>query len=156
MKSYVIFICGYDPFGMERYRYTFGNRCLEVENLPLGDETVKIIVNTKGTDGDISAELKNVLFYLDYGITSSEYTRQLDDAVRTVKCSEERRHEYMVMMIHEMEVREEGREEGRILVLNSLVKDGVLTLTDAAKRANMTPAEFQGKAESAQNNHLSS
>ena len=57
------------------------------------------------------------------------------------------------MMIHEMEVREEGREEGRILVLDSLVKDGVLTLTDAAKRANMTPAEFQGKAESAQNNH---
>ena len=47
MKSYVIFICGYDPFGMERYRYTFGNRCLEVDNLPLGDETVKIIVNTK-------------------------------------------------------------------------------------------------------------
>ena len=46
MKSYVIFICGYDPFGMERYRYTFGNRCLEVDNLPLGDETVKIIVNT--------------------------------------------------------------------------------------------------------------
>ena len=47
------------------------------------------------------------------------------------------------------EQREEGRTEGRIEgVLNtlvSLVKDGILTLSDAAKRANMTVAEFELK-----------
>lgn len=47
------------------------------------------------------------------------------------------------------EQREEGRMEGRIEgVLNtlvSLVKDGILTLSDAAKRANMTVAEFELK-----------
>ena len=35
------------------------------------------------------------------------------DAVKSVKASEERRHEYMVMMIREMEAREEAKEEGR-------------------------------------------
>ena len=52
----------------------------------------------------------------------------------------------MVMMIREMEVREEGREEGKILLLKSLVKDGVLSLAEAAKRVGMTPSEFQEKA----------
>ena len=70
-------------------------------------------MNTKGAVGEISDELKEVLIYLDEGRTTGEYTRQLDDAVRLVKSSEERRHEYMVMMIREMEIREEGREEGR-------------------------------------------
>ena len=123
MKSYVIFICGFDPFARERYRYTFGNNCFEEEDLPLGDETAKIVVNTKGTKGDISAEMKAVLLYLDKGLTSSDYTRQLDDAVQSVKCSEERRHEYMVMMIREMEIREEGRILGVIETMRADGKD---------------------------------
>lgn len=50
--------------------------------------------------------------YLDKGIATGEYTRQLEEAVNQVKASEERRHEYMIARIHEMEIREEGREEG--------------------------------------------
>ena len=114
-KSFVIFICNYDPFGKERYIYTFENRCIEEDGLTFGDETLKVIVNTKGTVGEISEGLKEVLVYLDKGMATGEYTRQLDEAVRLVKASEERRHEYMVMMIHDMEVREEGREEEKII-----------------------------------------
>lgn len=36
----------------------------------------------------------------------------MEAAVDGVKSSEERRHEYMVMMAREMEIRAEGREEG--------------------------------------------
>ena len=43
----------------------------------------------------------------------------------------------------------EGRDEGIILgrmqTLSDLVKDGILTLADAAKRAGLSPAEFQKK-----------
>ena len=38
-----------------------------------------------------------------------------DDAVRTIKSSEERRHEYVVMMIRDMEKIEEGKEIGKII-----------------------------------------
>ena len=43
------------------------------------------------------------------------------------------------------ESKAEGKIEGILSTLVGLVKDGILTLTDAAKRANMTVAEFESK-----------
>ena len=43
------------------------------------------------------------------------------------------------------EGRAEGRAEGALTILVSLVKDGIITIADAAKRANMTVAEFESK-----------
>lgn len=40
---------------------------------------------------------------------------------------------------------EKGRVEGTLKTLISLVKDGILTITEAASRANMTVAEFEAK-----------
>ncbi len=42
----------------------------------------------------------------------------------------------------------EGKQEGVLETLASLVKKGLLSLTDAAKEANLTPAEFQKKTAS--------
>lgn len=39
----------------------------------------------------------------------------------------------------------EGIEEGILKTLIALVKDGVLTIADAAKRANMTVSEVEDK-----------
>ena len=64
-KSFVIFICNYDPFGKNRYIYTFQNHCNEDLSVVLKDEATKIIINTKGTVGNISNELKAVLMYMD-------------------------------------------------------------------------------------------
>lgn len=113
-KSYVIFICNYDPFGLNRCIYSFENRCLEVPEVIFGDETVKVVVNTRGTQGENGKALRELLRYLDAGAVSGETSRALEDAVNDVKNSEERRREYMVMMAREMEIREEGREEGRV------------------------------------------
>ena len=41
----------------------------------------------------------------------------------------------------------EGREEGIIEILSNLVKDGLLTLKDAAARANMTESAFKAAAQ---------
>ena len=62
---------------------------------------------------DSDADLKEILIYLEAGKATGAYTRQLDEAVRLVKSSEERRHEYMVMMIRDMEKIEEGKEIGK-------------------------------------------
>ena len=53
----------------------------------------------------------------------------------------------MCTAIDEMrkESRSEGRNEGVLEILASLVKDGILTLADAAKRAGLSPTEFQAK-----------
>ena len=39
-----------------------------------------------------------------------------------------------------------GETKGILSTLLSLVKDGILTVADAAKRANMTVAEFEEKS----------
>ena len=112
-KSYIIFICSYDPYRRNRYLYRFENRCVDEPDLAMGDETVKIIVNTRGTEGAISDEMKEIIRYLGDGSVGGDFTQDLDDAVRHVKSSKDRRHEYMVMMIHEQEIKRQGIEEGR-------------------------------------------
>ena len=51
----------------------------------------------------------------------------------------------MCQAIEEMraEERAEGRAEGILKTLVSLVKDGILTLSEAAKRENMTVEDFE-------------
>ena len=111
-KSYIIFICNYDPFGRNRALYTFENRCLEDLDLPFGDETQKVIVNIGGLTEGATTTFKELVDYLEDGTVSGDYSKDLDSAVRSIKSSEERRMEYMVMMAREMEIRAEGRAEG--------------------------------------------
>lgn len=96
-KSFVIFFCTYDPFGQGRYVYTFESRCMENLQLPLGDDSRVIILNTKGTEGEISEELLDLLRYMDGNTPASEYTRNLERDIESVKESKEWRREYMVM-----------------------------------------------------------
>ena len=52
-KSFVVFICTFDPFDKGRHLYTFENRCNEDVSLVLGDETTKVFLNTRGTLQDV-------------------------------------------------------------------------------------------------------
>ena len=41
------------------------------------------------------------------------------------------------------EGRQEGRQEGRLQTLSDLVKEGILTLAEAAKRAGLPVSDFK-------------
>ena len=110
--------------------------------LNFGDDAYKIVVNTAGMEGEISDELREVILYLGSGKVTGTYSRELDEAVNAVKTNEDRRLEYMTMMIHDMEIREKGRAEGRAEILSALVKDGFLSAEEAAKRLNMAENDF--------------
>ena len=64
-RSYVIFICPFDPFQEEQYIYTFVKRCEEGPELKLNDETVTIFINTTGKYGDVSDEFKELADYIN-------------------------------------------------------------------------------------------
>ena len=102
-KSFIIFICTYDPFGKSRYIYTFDQTAREDRSVLLDDEAVKIVLNTKGTIGDISDDLKETLRYMDGHMPATEYTKELDSAVEAVKTSEEWRREYMTLFLRDRE-----------------------------------------------------
>lgn len=60
-RSVITFIYTFDYYNLGRYKYTFSYKCEEVERLKYGDETTKIIVNTYGTKGEASEDLKDFL-----------------------------------------------------------------------------------------------
>ena len=62
------------------------------------------------------------MYLKDEEITGN-YSQALDDAVNAVKGSEERRREYMMLNMRDNEIREEGREEGKILQAIKMYRD---------------------------------
>ena len=96
-KSFIIFICSFDPFKSSRYIYTFTTQCVEAPGADFEDEATKIVINTKGTVGDISEELKAVIKYMDSGIVSNSYTESLDAEVRSVKTDAKVQVSYMLL-----------------------------------------------------------
>ena len=116
-KSYVIFICTFDPFGEGRHIYTFCNTCQENTALTLDDDAVKIILSTKGTMDDVSPEMKRILDYIDGKGASDKFTEELEEAVCSARQNERWRLDYMTLEYEYrqryLEGKEEGREEGR-------------------------------------------
>ena len=104
-------------FGKGRHIYTFENRCIQDTSLSLGDDTIKIILNTKGTMDDVPPELKSLLDFIDGEEPRDEFTKELEAAVKTVRKNEKWRLDYMTLEYEYrqryLEGKEEGREEGR-------------------------------------------
>ena len=97
--SHIIFITTYDPFGRGWFLYPFSTLCPWDSSIKMRDSSFRYVLNTKGTTDanghPVSPEIKELLAYMDGKSPQSEYTRMLDDAVKEVKQSEERRLEYM-------------------------------------------------------------
>lgn len=116
--SFVIFICTYDPFGQELYRYTFDSRCKETGE-PIGDGAMRIFLNTKGKHPEmVSPELVRFLKYIeDAAPEEGEGPDELIDQIETriASLKRERGMEVNYMLFSEMldDERMEGRAEGR-------------------------------------------
>lgn len=99
-------------FGKGRHIYTFENRCIQDTSLSLGDDTIKIILNTKGTMDDVTPELKSLLDFIDGEEPRDEFTKELEAAVKTVRKNEKWRLDYMTLQMSYQEKFEQGLERG--------------------------------------------
>lgn len=132
-KSYVIFICLFDPFGRGKYRYTFEERCRE-EDFPLEDETKKIFLSTEGVnDSEVPEELVHFLKYVKDAsaalaeCNSGSFVNKVDRRIQALKYSSRLEEEYMLFGELLDEQRAEGRAEGKteiLTLINALVRDG--------------------------------
>ena len=112
-KSYVIFICNYDPFSRGRCIYRFENLCTDDPSLKLGDDTAIIIVNPYGTnDGKMGRGFAAFLEYLRSGKATDSYTESLAEEVDSVRASEEWRREYMLLLERDRENQNIGEQRG--------------------------------------------
>ena len=114
MLTAVIFVCTFDPFpGNSRKIYTFTNLCHEQEGLELGDKTVKIFLNTKGTVGEVDEDIDKFLAYVDGKAPEGEFAQDIAAEVERIKQHDETRLEYMTLQMELKEQRREGYDEGR-------------------------------------------
>ncbi len=160
-QTIIIFICTFDPFNRNFSRYTFSSRCHEEYKLSLEDGVYKIFLNTHGDKHRISRELANFMDYMNGSEPNDDFTRRLQAEVELQRDDDGRRMLYMTysQTLLEMEAKgieqgikqgfkqgiEQGIEAGMLKTLRDLVKDGMLSTAEAAKRAGMSIEEF-GKA----------
>ena len=146
-KSYVIFICTFDPYGQGRHLYSFEYLCDQDPSLTFGDETIKIILNTKGTMDDVSPEMKRLLEYIDGQAASDEFTRELDDAVQSARQNEKWRLDYMTLQQEYREKYNEGLEAGIEQGLERGIKilycDIHMAIPEIAAKMSMTEQQVE-------------
>lgn len=115
-KAYIIFICTFDPFNLNNYCYKFENRCESANDLLLGDESIKIFINTQGTTGNVTEEFKELLRFIESSEDrhyNNELANDLLSDLKKARSNEEWRHDYMTWRDYGNECEAKGRAEGR-------------------------------------------
>ena len=128
--SFVIFLCDFDPFGENRYRYTFQNICKESKALYLGDGKVTMFLSTKGrNEVEVPQALVKFLTYMGADLEESqqdfqdELVKRFQQSVSRVKTSREMEEKFMVLEEMLREERREGRVQGKAEEIISFLTD---------------------------------
>ena len=144
--TYIIFICVFDFFAKGNYVYTFKKHCLEDLNLELSDEATTMILNTKGTHGNISKDIKSFYDYVNNHIINSDFTRQIDDEISYLKLDSKVRREFMLLEARLLDERREGKAEGeakeKLATAKRLLSMG-LSVQDVAKGTSLSVEQVE-------------
>ena len=133
---YVIFICNFDPFDKEFYRYTFSMQC-EEGNFPLDDGVKRIFFNTAGKNKEeVPKILIDFLGYLNDS-TDSYVEQDLDEKVKQI-------HERIKLLKQDRNVE---KNYMHYLNVEKVIKAKEMEAEEAKRKAE----EEKRKAEEAQN-----
>lgn len=144
-ETFIIFVCLHDPFKSNKCVYTFENRCIEIPDLCLKDESTKIFLNASGNKEGLSEELRQFLNYLTGEKPEGNLATQIAEKVAQAIQHEEWRVEYMTLLQRDREKFAEGKKEGAFEMLVQLVRQKIIDTKDAAAQLGMTTEEFQEK-----------
>ena len=120
--------------------YTFENRCREDSSTFLGDDAVKIVLNTKGAIGEISEELRDLLLYMGGNKPKSDYAKELESAVTETRADKKWRVEYMLLIERDRRSKRVGRYMERIAHVRELRNR--YTGDELAERCFVTPQQL--------------
>ena len=136
-KSFVVFICDFDPFGKELYRYTFKMKCEEDVNVELEDARQIIFLSTQGKNREeVPKELVTFLEYVIADLEESQkdfhnsYVRRLQDSVQRVKANREMEERFMLLEEKLKEERAEGEKIGWKLGQTQGARDMLLKMLE--------------------------
>ena len=110
-ESIIIFICPF-RFKYNRHFYSFHERCDQELDFILESGVTKIFLSTKGTMDDVSSDILAFLNYVDKGIVSGDFVKELDQAVQLVKSNRKAMKEFMTYEMALLEERLVGEQQG--------------------------------------------
>ena len=144
-KTYIIFICMFDPFKKYITKYTFENTCHEVEGLILGDDAKIVFINPFAPKPGASDDERAFYSFLQGQVLDLPFAKILDDSVRKARLHEEWKVEYMSLLLRDQDNynqgydtgKEEGKEEVRKEMLINLLTKTDMTTDEIARITNI-------------------
>ena len=128
-KSFVVFICTFDPYGKGLPVYHFTYRCKEDKTLQMGDLTENIFLNAKAADKTDDKELAAFLRYINSGLAQNAFTREIDKETKRVRRDKDWRECVvtweMDLRIMEKRAHEKGKKEKALEIAEALRKKGM-------------------------------
>ena len=138
-KSYVVFICTFDPYGKGLPIYHFTNRSREDDSLEMGDLTENIFLNARAAEKTDDRELAAFLRYVNNGQIQNEFTQEIDDETKRVRRDTDWRERVvtweMDLRIMQDDAREAGKKEGIALAKKEFA--------EALRKKGMSEAEIE-------------
>ena len=113
-KSYVIFICTFDPFGEGLPMYHFTYRCKEDMQLEMGDLTENIYLNAKAAEKTEDPALADFLSYVDSGKAGSKFTQAIDAETKRVRSDQDWRERFVTWEMDLAIIQEDAEKKGRL------------------------------------------
>ena len=111
----IIMIVPFDPFGLDRMVYTIKSGCMEEPDMPYEDGARTLFLYTKGTKGNPSKELQELLKYMENSGPENVTNHDLQEIhrmIETVKYDGGVTGDYMRLMEDEEYLRECAMQEG--------------------------------------------
>ena len=141
----MIYICNFDVFRENKSLYLI-KRVIDGSNTEVDNGLKEIYISANISDGSALSELMEVFTkddcYSDnFPITSKmkydfKYVKEGNKMTDTMK-------EIYEIFEGRKEGKKEGIKEGAINILLTLVKDGIISIEEAAKRANISVSKFE-------------
>ena len=127
--------------------------------MELPDEATTMILNTKGTHGAISKDIKSFYDYVNNHIVTTDFTKQIDDEISYLKLDTKVRREFMLMEARLLDERREGKAEGiaegeaiglakgeakeKLATAKRMLSKGCYSLEDIAELTNLSLADVE-------------
>ena len=145
-KSYVVFICTFDPYGKDLPVYHFTNRSREDNSLEMGDLTENIFLNAKAADKTDDKELAAFLQYVNSGQILNEFTQEIDDETKKIRNDTDWRDRVVTWEMDLRIIQDEAREKGLKEGMKEGKKEGMTLakqeIAEALRKKGMSEAEI--------------
>ncbi|MCR4715347.1 MAG: type II toxin-antitoxin system YoeB family toxin [Treponemataceae bacterium] len=117
----------------------------ENKEIELGDKTHHLIFNAAAYDKEKDPELKDFLSFVKNNTAQSDFTRGIANMVQTKKFEQTFINEYLAWNLHDQDVENRGKKAGKMEAYFDLIKSGLLSITDAAKKLGVSEAELKAQ-----------